>query len=49
MTDQSSVITSMRTDEDYKRISRYLGDPNAPVGLVWVEDSIDQLVSTVAE
>jgi len=48
ITDQSTVITSVRTDDAYKRISRYLGDPNAPVGLVWVEDSIDQLVTSLA-
>lgn len=47
ITDQSTVITSVQTDEQYKRISRYLGDPTAPVGLVWVEDSIDQLVDNV--
>ena len=48
ITDQSSVITSVRTDDGYKRIVRYLGDPNAPVGLVWVEDSIDHLVTSLA-
>jgi hypothetical protein len=45
MTDQAYVLTSVRADSDYKRITRYGGDPTAPVGLVWVEDSIDQLVS----
>ena len=45
MTDQSSVITSIRTDDNYKRIVRYGGDPSAPIGLVWVEDSIDQVVT----
>lgn len=45
MTDQASAITSFRTERQYQRITRYGGDPNAPVGLVWLEDSIDQLVA----
>lgn len=44
MTDQSTVTTSIRWDDQYKHIVRYDGDPTAPVGLVWVEDIIDQLV-----
>lgn len=43
MTDQSTVITTMQTEDHFKRIARYGGDPNAPIGLVWIEDSIDQL------
>ncbi|MFN8380258.1 MAG: DUF6438 domain-containing protein [Anaerolineae bacterium] len=45
ITDQSTVITSIRTDEAFKQITRYEGDANAPIGLTWVEDSIDQLVT----
>jgi hypothetical protein len=45
MTDQATVITSITTADQFKRIVRYGGDPNAPVGLVWVEDSIDQLAT----
>ncbi len=48
-TDQATVITSFRTDDQYKRITRYGGDPNAPVGLVWLEDRIDQLVTDATE
>ena len=44
MTDQSTVITTIQTDEHYKRIVRYNGDPNAPVGLVWIEDHIDNVL-----
>ena len=44
MTDQSTVTTSIRFEDQAKQIARYNGDPNAPVGLVWIEDSIDQLV-----
>lgn len=45
VTDQATVITSIQTADQYKRIVRYLGDASAPVGLVWVEDSIEQLVT----
>jgi hypothetical protein len=45
MTDQATVIASLRSEDQFKRIVRYDGDPNAPVGLVWVEESIDQLVT----
>jgi (2Fe-2S) ferredoxin len=48
MTDQAYVITSIRTGSDDKRITRYGGDPTAPVGLVWIEDSIDQLLAEAA-
>ncbi|MBI1257727.1 MAG: hypothetical protein GC204_09675 [Chloroflexi bacterium] len=46
ITDQATVITSISTAEGYKRISRYDGDPNAPVGLVRFEDRIDRVVNT---
>ncbi len=49
ITDQATVITSLRTDDAWKQITRYGGDPNAPVGLVWVEDSIDQLVTDAVQ
>lgn len=48
VTDQSTVITSIQREDQYKRIVRYSGDPNAPVGLTWVEDSIDVLVENYA-
>lgn len=44
MTDQATVITTIQTLEHYKHIVRYTGDPNAPVGLIWIEDSIAQLL-----
>lgn len=44
-TDQSTTITTIQTPDWTKSISRYGGDPNAPVGLIWIEDSIDQLLS----
>jgi hypothetical protein len=45
MTDQATVTTSISWEDQYNRIVRYDGDPNAPVGLVWVEDIIDQTVT----
>ncbi|MEO8606553.1 MAG: DUF6438 domain-containing protein [Chloroflexota bacterium] len=48
MTDQATVTTSIRTEDQFKRIVRYNGDPNAPVGLTWIEGSIDQLITTLA-
>jgi hypothetical protein len=47
-TDQSTVTTSVQTSDQTKQIVRYNGDPNAPVGLVWIEDSIDQVVTNAA-
>ena len=47
-TDQTTVVSSVRWEDQYKQIFRYNGDPNAPVGLVWIEDSIDALVSNPA-
>jgi hypothetical protein len=44
MTDQATAITSIRSEDQSKRIVRYDGDPNAPVGLLWVEDTIDRVV-----
>ena len=46
ITDQATVITSISTAEGYKRISRYDGDPNAPVGLLRFEDRIDRVVNS---
>jgi hypothetical protein len=48
MTDQATVITTIRWEDQFKRIVRYDGDPNAPIGLVRIEDSIDQLVTGLA-
>lgn len=45
MTDQPTAITSVRWEDQSKRIVRYDGDPSAPVGLIWVEDIIDQTVT----
>lgn len=45
ITDQATVTTTISWEDQFKRIVRYAGDPNAPVGLLWVEESIDQLVS----
>jgi len=47
-TDQVTVTTSIRSQDQAKQIIRYNGDPNAPVGLLWIEDSIDQLVNYAA-
>ncbi len=48
MTDQPTVTSSIRIDDEFKQIVRYDGDPNAPIGLVWIEESIDQLVTSAA-
>jgi len=45
ITDQATITTSIQWADQFKRIVRYDGDPNAPVGIVWVEDNIDQLVT----
>lgn len=45
MTDQATIITSIRWEDQFKRIVRYDGDPNAPIGLVRIEGNIDQLVT----
>jgi hypothetical protein len=44
MTDQPTVITSLTWNDNYKRIVRYDGDPNAPLGLFRLEQEIDRLV-----
>lgn len=46
ITDQSYVITSLSTPDQYKQITRYAGDANAPVGLTWLEDRIDSVVNS---
>jgi hypothetical protein len=45
MTDQTTVLTSVRWEDQSKRIARYTGDPNAPIGLVEIEGDITQLVT----
>jgi hypothetical protein len=45
MTDQTTVLTSVRWEDQSKRIARYVGDPNAPIGLVEIEDDISQFVT----
>ena len=45
MTDQPTTITSVQSSDNAKRIVRYGGDPNAPIGLVQLEDSIDKLIA----
>jgi hypothetical protein len=47
MTDQITVITSVRYEDQFKRIVRYDGDMNAPIGLVRLEDQIKALVSAL--
>jgi len=46
VTDQPYAITSIATDDNFKRIVRYDGDPNAPVGLVRFEDRIDRVTNS---
>lgn len=46
-TDQATVITSVRWGDEYMRIARYDGDPNAPIGIVRIEASIDRLVANL--
>ncbi len=46
ITDQPTVITSLSTAENYKQITRYDGDANAPVGLTWIEERIDLAVNS---
>lgn len=45
VTDQPYAITSLNWEDQYKEITRYDGDPNAPIGLVRFEDRIDDLVN----
>lgn len=47
-TDQPTVTTSFRWEDQSQKIVRYEGDPNAPVGLMWLEASIDQLVAEIS-
>ena len=47
-TDQPTVTTSFRWEDQSQKIVRYEGDPNAPVGLLWLEASIDQLVTDIS-
>ena len=44
MTDQPTMTTTIMTSKQYKQIARYTGDPNAPIGLKWIEDQIVQLL-----
>ena len=46
ITDQAYVTTSVSTNDNFKQITRYDGDPNAPVGLVRFEDRIDRVVNS---
>lgn len=48
ITDQATVITSVRGEKGTKQITRYTGDPSAPLGLMWVENSIDALLGDLA-
>lgn len=49
ITDQATVTTSIRWEDEFKRIVRSNGDPNAPIGIVWVERSINQLVADLVD
>lgn len=44
VTDHPYAVTTLAWQEQYKEITRYDGDPTAPIGLVRFEDRIDQLV-----
>jgi hypothetical protein len=44
MTDQATVVTTVRWEDQFKKIVRYEGDLNAPIGVVRVEEIIDLLV-----
>ncbi len=45
ITDQPYVLTSLQWEDQYKQITRYDGDANAPIGLVRFEEAIDRLVN----
>ena len=45
ITDQTTITTSIRGMDQFKQIVRYDGDPNAPIGIVRIEESIKQLVT----
>lgn len=45
ITDQAYAVSSLNYQDQWKRITRYDGDANAPVGLVRFEDRIDRLVN----
>jgi hypothetical protein len=47
ITDQSIVQTSIRWEDQFKRIVRYEGDPNAPIGIVRIEESINHLLMSL--
>lgn len=47
ITDQATIITSVRWDDQFKRIVRYDGDPSAPIGIVRIEESIDRLAANL--
>lgn len=49
MTDQSSFITSVRTTDQFKRITRYSGDPSAPIDLLWLEEAINELANSLMQ
>lgn len=49
VTDHATVITSFRWEDQYHGIVRYDGDPNAPVGLVRLEDSVDRLLASLTD
>lgn len=46
MTDQPTTTTSFQTKDQYKQIVRYGGDMSAPIGLVRLEDEIDQVIAS---
>ncbi len=45
MTDQAYITTSVQWEDEYKSILRYDGDPNAPIGILRIEESIQQLAA----
>lgn len=41
--DLPTVTITMWRGDEFKQITRYVGDPNAPVGLLFLEERIDEL------
>ncbi|MCA0455106.1 MAG: DUF6438 domain-containing protein [Chloroflexi bacterium] len=45
MTDQAYITSSVQWEDQYKSILRYDGDPNAPIGVLRIEESIERLAA----
>ncbi|MCC6615574.1 MAG: (2Fe-2S) ferredoxin domain-containing protein [Anaerolineae bacterium] len=46
VTDHPTAISSLTWNDQHKQITRYDGDPDAPIGLVRFEEAIDRLANT---